>query len=104
MALNRDAIAATSGFNTLWLSSGTDTMTLGLGGLADINNFSVTRTKIDLARVGSSEGVTLAASGFDTLVVSSSSSVLGNLKFASIDTVAANSVSIFGSEISTVTV
>jgi Ca2+-binding RTX toxin-like protein len=94
----RDAIAAGRGFNTLWLGGGEDTLSLVLGGSTVIHNFGATRTKIDLSSIGTS-GVALVKLGNDTGVVLPNLAVLATLRSVDINTVAANSVRIFGTQL-----
>jgi Ca2+-binding RTX toxin-like protein len=93
-----DFIAAGKGSNTVWLGGGNDTIALEFGGFSEINNFNVAETKIDLTSIGT-QGVALAGIGDNTLVVLPRLSVLATLTFVDVETVAANSESIFGSQL-----
>ncbi|MGB7442524.1 MAG: hypothetical protein WA919_15780 [Coleofasciculaceae cyanobacterium] len=93
-----DYINAGTGINTVWLAGGDDTVALEFAGITTINNFNVNQTKIDLLGIEASSA-TLIQDGQDTLVGLPHLAILARIKFVDVNTVAANSVDIFGAEV-----
>lgn len=93
-----DYINAGTGINTVWLGGGDDTVALEFQGFTTINNFNAEQTKIDLLGIAGS--ASLIQDGQDTLVGLGNHSILARIKFVDINTVAANSVDIFGEQLS----
>ncbi|MFW5667084.1 MAG: calcium-binding protein, partial [Coleofasciculus sp.] len=93
-----DLINAGRGQNQIWLGGGQNTISLEMWGSSEINNFNPYQDQLDLG-LSDLRGVVLIGQGNDTMIGLGNYAIMATLQNVDVQTVAAHSTDIFGTEL-----